>query len=288
MERILVPLDGSHLAEAAVPIAARLADACGSAITLLHVIEKDAPSSIHGEPHLANGAEAGPYLARLTHQLAADGRTVDYHVHEAPVGDVARSIASHAEELGSDLVVVSTHGRRRHPAWALGLHRPACAAAQPPTSIARADASGRRRCPRRSPRQRSWSRSTAPWRLRPRCHWPERSPAHWTRACASSWWCRRWRPSPGEHQPKATFLPGTTRMLLDVREEQATAYLEQLAAYLRIDRECRPSPKSAAAPRWRNWRPTPPSTPTAWWWPLRTGGRGLQAIWSTSVAPRGC
>ncbi len=110
VERLLVPLDGSHLAEAVLPIAARLAEACGAAIALLHVIEKDAPSSIHGEHHLVNRADAEAYLAQLARQLAGDGRPVAFHVHEAPVGNVARSIATHAEEQESDLVVLSTHG----------------------------------------------------------------------------------------------------------------------------------------------------------------------------------
>ena len=109
--RVLVPLDGSHLAEGAVPIAARLAEACAADITLLHVIEKDAPSSVHGEPHLAEEAEAETYLTGVARRrLATSGGTVDHHVHEVPVGDVARSIAAHADEQGSDIVVVSTHG----------------------------------------------------------------------------------------------------------------------------------------------------------------------------------
>lgn len=36
----------------------------------------------------------------------------------------------------------------------------------------------------------------------------------------------------GEHQPQAALLPGTTRALLDAREEQAIAYLEALAGSL--------------------------------------------------------
>lgn len=42
-KHILIPLDGSLLAEAVLPAGAYLAGVCGSAVTLLHVIERDAP-----------------------------------------------------------------------------------------------------------------------------------------------------------------------------------------------------------------------------------------------------
>jgi nucleotide-binding universal stress UspA family protein len=111
-QSILVPLDGSRLSEASLPAAAALAQKLGSSVTLLHVIEQDAPSEIHKERHLTNPKEADEYL-RLTAQRAF-GKSVKVttHVHTAPVSDVARSIVEHSRsEFQPDLIVTCTHGR---------------------------------------------------------------------------------------------------------------------------------------------------------------------------------
>ncbi len=109
--RILVPLDGSRLAEAALSPARSLALRFGSELVLLHVLEKGAPARVHGEPHLMEEGEAGQYLAGLAARLERDGVRVGWHVHEVPVGDVAGGIATHTSELGADLVCLATHGR---------------------------------------------------------------------------------------------------------------------------------------------------------------------------------
>jgi len=51
-KRLLVPLDGSRLAEAALPPAAYLANRLDAAITLVHIIERSASAEVHGERHL--------------------------------------------------------------------------------------------------------------------------------------------------------------------------------------------------------------------------------------------
>ena len=79
-------------------------------ITLLHVIEKNAPSNIHGDSHLRDLEEATLYLATIAERLKAAGFQVDHHVHEVPLGDVPLGIAEHAKELGQDLIVLCTHG----------------------------------------------------------------------------------------------------------------------------------------------------------------------------------
>jgi nucleotide-binding universal stress UspA family protein len=108
--RILVPLDGSGLAETVLGIATRLADACGASIVLLHVIEKNAPAAVHGERHLNDTESAEAYLAGLARELAGPERTIEWHTHEVPVGDVAASIADHALEYGVDLILLCSHG----------------------------------------------------------------------------------------------------------------------------------------------------------------------------------
>jgi nucleotide-binding universal stress UspA family protein len=62
-KRLLVPLDGSHLAEAALPAAAFLALKLNAVLTLVHIVERNAPEEIHGDRHLTNADEANAYLA---------------------------------------------------------------------------------------------------------------------------------------------------------------------------------------------------------------------------------
>src|SRR5579859_816485 len=110
-QRILVPLDGSRLAEAALPVVERLAPLFGSQVVLLHVLERGAPSTVHGERHFTNVADAERYLQGLAATLARRGIAVAHHAHDVPVGDVAESIAEHGPEEGADLIVLCTHGK---------------------------------------------------------------------------------------------------------------------------------------------------------------------------------
>lgn len=108
--RILVPLDGSRLAESVLPITGLLAGKLGSEVTLLHIIEQHAPASVHGQPHLTTPVGAGTYLDDIAARLGGNVRT-EIHVHGTEEQDVAASIASHAAELGADLIALCTHGR---------------------------------------------------------------------------------------------------------------------------------------------------------------------------------
>lgn len=109
-KHLLVPLDGSKLAEAALEQARSLAIPMGSAITLFHVLERNAPQRVHGEPHLAEVRQAEEYLVRIADRLKHEGIKADWHVHDVPEADVAQSITRHATEFGTDLIVISTHG----------------------------------------------------------------------------------------------------------------------------------------------------------------------------------
>jgi nucleotide-binding universal stress UspA family protein len=111
-KHILVPLDGSHLAESTLPVAAYLAGKMRSRVTLLHVIEENAPTEIHGEHHLTNPDEAQRYLKGLAAGHFQTRIKVDTHVHREEVQNVARSIVSHSqEELAPDLIILSAHGQ---------------------------------------------------------------------------------------------------------------------------------------------------------------------------------
>jgi nucleotide-binding universal stress UspA family protein len=107
---LLVPLDGSHLAESVLPIVRRLAERLPCSVTLIHVIEKRAPSTIHGDTHLHDVAGAERYIASVADLLRGWGLRVSTHVHTVPQGDIPKCIANHAEELEQDLIVLCTHG----------------------------------------------------------------------------------------------------------------------------------------------------------------------------------
>ena len=108
---LLIPLDGSRLAESVLPLSASLARHLGSAVTLLHVIERDAPAAIHGDRHLTNAQEADRYLEDLSRRYFSSDVRLERHVHPDSESNVARSIVDHADELGSELIVLCTHGR---------------------------------------------------------------------------------------------------------------------------------------------------------------------------------
>lgn len=106
----LVPLDGSRLAEAVLPAACSLVSRSHALVTLLHVVELRAPTTIHGERHLTNAAEATSYLEKIASELRANGVMVECHVHDYGEDNVAQCIFEHAQELKSDMVIMCTHG----------------------------------------------------------------------------------------------------------------------------------------------------------------------------------
>jgi nucleotide-binding universal stress UspA family protein len=120
VRRILVPLDGSPLAETVLPAAASLAQALGARVLLLHVLERDPPASIHGEAHLTSAREATDYLDGHAARLRQQGIEVGTDVHRRPVVDVAAAIDRHVHELDADLIAMCAHGRRNSRSRLLG------------------------------------------------------------------------------------------------------------------------------------------------------------------------
>ncbi|MGD0574408.1 MAG: universal stress protein [Anaerolineales bacterium] len=108
---LLVPLDGSKLAEAALPPARALAEATRASITLVHIVERDPPQVIHGERHLTDASEAASYLQEVRRQYFGEGAAPEIHVHAGAAADVARSLVAHSQELAPDLIIMCTHGR---------------------------------------------------------------------------------------------------------------------------------------------------------------------------------
>ena len=110
LKRLLVPLDGSRLAECVLPSALSLAVHLEARLTLLYVMERAAQPTVHGDRHLTNTREADEYLAEIASRFRAADVAVDAHVHPNEEGDVAKSIIDHAADLGTDLIILSTHG----------------------------------------------------------------------------------------------------------------------------------------------------------------------------------
>ena len=107
-QRILVPLDGSMLAEAALPTAVEIAKT-GGAIRLVRAVE--APAVSGGDPIEAQirvVSEAESYLAQIEKRVRAEGVPVSSSVW---YGSPAETILEATDGVEADLVVMSTHGR---------------------------------------------------------------------------------------------------------------------------------------------------------------------------------
>lgn len=109
-KHILLPLDGSQLAEAALPATASLAQTLKASVTLLHIVEVNAPESVHKERHLTKADEAEAYLKEVASQAFSDKTKVNVHVHSAQVKDVPQSIVEHVGEFNPDLIIMCAHG----------------------------------------------------------------------------------------------------------------------------------------------------------------------------------
>lgn len=119
-KHLLVPLDGTTLAEEVLQVAAELAQAAGAKITLLHVLEQDAPKSVHGQTHLSREQEAEDYLRATAQKFFPPGISVDWHVHPQPTRHLAAGLIDHALEMGPDLLLMRDHGRSRFRDWLYG------------------------------------------------------------------------------------------------------------------------------------------------------------------------
>ena len=118
-QHLLVPLDGSPMAETALHRAVELAQLSRGDVTVLHLIERRPPDQVHGERHLRDSAEADRYMAGIRARFA-DRPGFKWHVHELAVDDVVAGIVAHIAELGVDTIVMSQHGRGGLRAWRLG------------------------------------------------------------------------------------------------------------------------------------------------------------------------
>ena len=111
IKRILIPLDGSKLAEQALATARILVQKIHATPILLHVIEKNAPPEVHGERHLQGIPQANAYLKNLIKKNPFLKRApVEIHVHEEEVSQLSQSIIDHASDYQADLIILTRHG----------------------------------------------------------------------------------------------------------------------------------------------------------------------------------
>jgi nucleotide-binding universal stress UspA family protein len=122
-KKILVPLDGSELANKALYEAERLANYFGSEIILFQVVPF---MPIYGSPELVTPLivdekqkeAAEKYLVTLTEGLNQRGFKATAMVRTGQ--QVAVEIIDFAKESGVDLIIMCTHGRSGITRWVLG------------------------------------------------------------------------------------------------------------------------------------------------------------------------
>ena len=136
-QRILVPLDGSSLAERALPAAISLAQAFSATNPCeLHILRVVPPIMVALEPTLYTETihlgeeESQSYLAAVALEYADSGVPI---VSAAKTGAVAETIIYYAQEQEINLIVISSHGRSGLSRWVYGsiaekvLHQSCCA-----------------------------------------------------------------------------------------------------------------------------------------------------------------
>ena len=113
-KRVLVPLDGSTVAEAIIPFFLEIAGPLDMEVVLLRVVEPIPPMALEASQHVVvedpeeRRAEALAYLAPIADNLRARGVRVET---EARRGEPAREILAGARAVGADLIAMTTHGR---------------------------------------------------------------------------------------------------------------------------------------------------------------------------------
>jgi nucleotide-binding universal stress UspA family protein len=121
--KILVPLDGSGLAEVALRHAESLAWQCGAEIILMRVIHMAWPLSapdMNVERRLDVDriqAAALTYLKGICGELRAKKITAHKVVMNGPVAD---TIVDYARQEGVDLIVMCSHGGGGFSRWVFG------------------------------------------------------------------------------------------------------------------------------------------------------------------------
>ena len=117
-KNILVPLDGSPLAEAALPYAKALAARTGARLTLMRAAHYASLLGDMAVEQYRSVELAEDYLERQVERLAADGYAVQAVVPFG--GSTATWIVEEADISHADLVIMATHDRVGADRWVHG------------------------------------------------------------------------------------------------------------------------------------------------------------------------
>jgi len=122
-KKMLVPLDGSELAEVVFAYAKELAGRLSLDVTLLHVCspteQELAPMHRSYTEHMAGIVKLQVEAIQKKVGIQPGGKAVEVR-GELVVGYPAEEILSYADENDIDLILMSTHGRSGIRRWAMG------------------------------------------------------------------------------------------------------------------------------------------------------------------------
>lgn len=113
-ERVLVPLDGSPVAEAILPFIEQIAGPLDLEVVLLRVVPRssletmEVASVARAQEPLIREQEAHEHLGRIVEALKSKGVRADTRVR---IGHPSMEIVAVAREIGADLIAMTTHGR---------------------------------------------------------------------------------------------------------------------------------------------------------------------------------
>ena len=131
-EKIVVPLDGSKIGEAALPyveeLVSKLSPEVNVEITLLQVVPKTPAQIDSGEAGVpvidysdkeieVHRNKAIEYLNRVGESLRSTRATV---ISRVEVGNAPEEITRVADEINANIIAISTHGRSGLSRWAFG------------------------------------------------------------------------------------------------------------------------------------------------------------------------
>jgi nucleotide-binding universal stress UspA family protein len=113
-KRVVIPLDGSPLAEGILPFIMEIAGPLDLEVVLVRVVQPIPPEAVEGSRHVViedvvgRHAEARAYLVSIAADLADHGVRVQVMVRR---GDPVTEIVHGAKEADADLIAMTTHGR---------------------------------------------------------------------------------------------------------------------------------------------------------------------------------
>ncbi|MFC1964355.1 universal stress protein [Chloroflexota bacterium] len=127
-QKILVPLDGSELAECVLPHVEAITKGCGvKEVTFLRVVEPFYIPAVGDGGFISprqikqfedeNRKSAETYLSRIESQAKYEAANVRTEVLD---GQAAKTIAEYATKNEFDLIIIATHGRSGISRWVWG------------------------------------------------------------------------------------------------------------------------------------------------------------------------